>query len=70
MVEHQLPKLMTGVRFPSPAPKKASPADKAGFLFLRKLAEENPGASTEKKKSNLCEVKEKAGLVAVCRIMN
>lgn len=33
MVEHQLPKLMTGVRFPSPAPKKAArPIGRVSFF--------------------------------------
>ena len=35
MVEHQLPKLMTGVRFPSPAPKKETRPDRPGSFFAK-----------------------------------
>lgn len=36
MAEHQLPKLNTGVRFPSPAPKKNDPVtiEVTGFFFV------------------------------------
>ena len=61
MVEHQLPKLMTGVRFPSPAPKKETRPDRPGFFFCERWWNRTP-AQVRRKRRVACAPGKKQGL--------